>query len=578
MSKKTKVLAFSCLLSLFTLSESMSIARAKAWARHQIDRYVQQPFDLELTESDIKEPLAMPCFIDHIGNQETATKIIDDIIDRVPREAARIRKEVCDEVASDFVGQCIEEGLAAHMDDVAQKEAAFYPGYPDQSAAYFSVVSDQEIDAKIGQRLEVAEFKPIADRVLECGRRHPDHYYFVHGINSTSCIVHDFYRHMRKKLTNEEFYAHYQPLRLTGDLCAISVQDFLRDCLSKRLFEKQSFLYPFDHEEQYQTMLLSTNLSAVGCLDINESSYAYCMGDRLGGDPFEGVPLIQRYLQDLGITDKELITFIELELLLIKTEILRARFQRGYLMQILIPKNTVDTYAYISRAGGYPKQEKIQLADGTYLEKGWDQTLGIYTQISPLLELYTQKPEQLKKYMTYGDTQARILLHKDFADEKSGIKCIRHSFVCQKLQEEYERAIKALVERVYMIIQEKKQAKGWPQRIIDFDCYEQYYKNNWRMRSQLLDIVIEGVNRRDNYYISRALKVAQVAVNQPFPGIDLGNQNKGMKLMKLLAEQRHYLEEILSIAKTQLNDYYLGKEAGKLIELIFRKKPRYSAI
>ena len=66
------------------------------------------------------------------------------------------------------------------------------------------------------------------------------------------------------------------------------------------------------------------------------------------------------------------------------------RFKAGIMYQLFIPKEIIDDIAYLSWQNGIVWQRKIAA-----LSPGWNEKLGAYTKLSPLLELFRTKPELL---------------------------------------------------------------------------------------------------------------------------------------------------------------------------------------
>lgn len=96
----------------------------------------------------------------------------------------------------------------------------------------------------------------------------------------------------------------------------------------------------------------------------------------------------------------------------------------GMMFQFLIPKDIVDDVAYLAWANGILWQRTIN-----NILDGWNNTIGAYTKISPILDLMKQSPEKLGKSINL--LQARLILKdkKYFYDGTSPIKInLIHSF------------------------------------------------------------------------------------------------------------------------------------------------------
>ena len=91
--------------------------------------------------------------------------------------------------------------------------------------------------------------------------------------------------------------------------------------------------------------------------------------------------------------------------------------ETGMMFQFLIPKNIIDNVAYLSWTNGIPWQRTIN-----GIKSGWSDEIGAYTQISPILQILQDHPEQLGRSINL--MQARIILKdkKYFYDASSPIK------------------------------------------------------------------------------------------------------------------------------------------------------------
>lgn len=89
----------------------------------------------------------------------------------------------------------------------------------------------------------------------------------------------------------------------------------------------------------------------------------------------------------------------------------------GMMFQFLIPKNIIDNVAYLSWANGIPWQRTIN-----GIKNGWSDEIGAYTQISPLLQIFQDNPEQLGRAINLFQTRIILKDKQYFYDGSSPIK------------------------------------------------------------------------------------------------------------------------------------------------------------
>lgn len=434
----------------------------------------------------------------------------------------------------------------------------------DQTEAYFRVISEQQIDAALN-KLQVARYRDFFKKITEVGRAHPEHYYFVHGYNKDLCALHDFYTLLHEKIGKQ-----YAGLRKASDLHEQYIPEYLHEHKGKIN----------DGCDPYKKQLLSVNLSAVGNLHHGESSYAYAMGNHSWIIP-DG--LEAAYLADLDprITGHlGLYVYTRLKEI---ASILEA--QEGAMMQILIPRSTVDKYAYISAAGGKAWNEKIRLTDGSVLEDGWDDTLHCYTRIQPLLELYTTHPELLKEYMPKG--QARLVMHKDFLDEASGIKFVRHLTVNDAAIEKYWRELRKLVWEVVQMLESKTvpdQTEAM-QKIMQLNLRESVILMSFYGCAELILEAKVGIKDCDarvrwdaiglfntvvelGHGIQEAIQAARVGIKDS----DGDVRCRSLRLFKSLVEKGHGIQEAIQAAfdGVQEKSFFLRYIAIKLFQFLVK--------
>ncbi len=129
----------------------------------------------------------------------------------------------------------------------------------------------------------------------------------------------------------------------------------------------------------------------------------------------------------------------------------------GMMFQFLIPANIVDDVAYLSWANGILWQRKINNFDG-----GWDNTMGAYVQVSPILDRLKTNPTLLGRSINLLQTRIIYKDEKYFNDPKSPVKINLIHSLSPALFQSIEDSLRAIAR----VVVENKQAvqKGTQQK------------------------------------------------------------------------------------------------------------------
>jgi hypothetical protein len=121
----------------------------------------------------------------------------------------------------------------------------------------------------------------------------------------------------------------------------------------------------------------------------------------------------------------------------------------GMMFQFLIPGNIVDDVVYLAWANGILWQRKINGIDA-----GWDNVLGAYVKVSPILDVLKTNPQKLGRSINLLQTR---IIYKDeqyFNDPKSPVKIN----VIHSLPQPLFTSLQDILKEIARVIVEDKQA------------------------------------------------------------------------------------------------------------------------
>ncbi len=124
----------------------------------------------------------------------------------------------------------------------------------------------------------------------------------------------------------------------------------------------------------------------------------------------------------------------------------------GMLFQFLIPANIIDDVAYLAWQNGPLWQRKIN-----GLEEGWDNTIGAYTKLSPILSMMQTNPQRLGRSINLLQTRIILKDERYFNDPKSPVKINLIHSLPETLFRSIEDSLKSMAR---VVVEYKKQQKG----------------------------------------------------------------------------------------------------------------------
>ena len=334
-----------------------------------------------------------------------------------------------------------------------------------------------------GPPLSLKQYAPLMKKILTKEREFSSDYVFYHGYKRELGLVFDLYR----EINNFLLYAanifgskknqpvskkviirdiKYQPLAFPYK----NINDFIDHW--ENFFVKKSATAPLttretnewnDHLDELRSSMIATNIALFGQTKAGykESSlYFFIMSQNVLpvdflADIFKQWNFEEKYKNEL--------------------EELYSNFMSGdtgHLVQIFIPADKVDQYAYICTAYGTPIRFKIS---DTFKEKfiedhGAKINLSRHMDIKSVLDVYKNRPENIKSplykshfgdyYKDADNLQARLVLAPSFFDPNNGIKIFRYTTADleKEFGADYKKGLRTIVGKMMIehILQQQK--------------------------------------------------------------------------------------------------------------------------
>jgi|GEM_PF-5006135 len=310
------------------------------------------------------------------------------------------------------------------------------------------------------------DFEPLINQAIETEKNHPNYYVLYHGSQKEGILLsllRTYLSQQEQGWTRDDFFILRQPEFFYQGQAA-TAQDFIKqniptilqqyrdpsggknDCVEPR----KVGCYQFDFTNPYRDYLISTSPAFIAGVDPAsielrrmaerdwaawESSFYYFATNL----SWSNVRRLYNFLvsdlkklypalfEDSAINDAVrkyvAIKFSTVVGLLFPHAAQQLEAQQkvyanaGMMFQIFIPKDLIDKVAYLAWDNGIVWQRTIN-----GIMNGWNNEVGVYTQLGPILDILQKNPEQLGA--SINSLQTRIIL-KDkqyFYDPSSPIK------------------------------------------------------------------------------------------------------------------------------------------------------------
>ncbi len=334
---------------------------------------------------------------------------------------------------------------------------------PTQTAAHLRV---PEIQRLVDEKYKLAPYEGIINQVLDNGERFVNtHYEFFHAQNGVWQVFQDVFKKLYMIAVNpsvsENFYFFRYGLNDLYYSRYPTITAFLKDEISKEGI--------IDDMSEVSSRLLSVNIALFSNVKyVGESTWYYFTQAKSWVMPDRSI--MNMIVQSFGYSTEFVDELMALSSLIETPE--------GRLFQILVPKNSADTFIYSAWSRGIPynndlikhivKQRqrnprpKIKTIVNGY-KIGWknkeEATIKIvqnllmgvqkgWYKISPVLNQFKKNAASLP----YFDTrQERILITNDYLlNPASGIFMLRYSTVSAQRQQVYEKALSAVIDKMVL--------------------------------------------------------------------------------------------------------------------------------
>ncbi len=307
----------------------------------------------------------------------------------------------------------------------------------------------------------------ISAALAKEGELRDTHYVFYHGHNNPWRVPQDLY----KKLYGRIYFGGEEKLKdfvfLRWQRGEASQTGNAQQVLVREL---QDHGLVDDTDVNSKIILLSTNIALFGNVGKKlECSWHYFI-EAQSHEPVAD-KTFKEVLDIFNISPKYI------EELRALSDIIKTREET--MVQIFVPKDLVDTIAYISYIRGVPAHTDIlnKILEGVQVKRAAGEKGKLYSSTireigdtfkeekerNPLFKEMIEKAEQgiysTDKFLTlfcnepwkirnFNHLQARLVLTRDLLNPLSGLKFFRYSTIKKKQMKEYETKLNALVDRM----------------------------------------------------------------------------------------------------------------------------------
>ena len=323
--------------------------------------------------------------------------------------------------------RALKKKFASQLKKIVSKPVSKAKGLP-QTAAYLSVPN---LKKQVDISFDLTKYTPLIKSIQDKEKELFDtHYVFYHGQRREFRLMHDVVKEIFKWLDMRGLTKEFEYLRIPGSKFEIGKK------LSDFIDEKDK-LYHYEKWNDYvmADILLSVNLSLFGNTSM-----------RFGGECTFEFFVTSGNIKGINLTELLKTLFNEykfntsyIQELMKAYEATIQTAKEGNLLQIFVPRTSVDEYVYLSHAFGTPYRE--QIVPGVF-----NSTKKRHMSIAPVLDLYQQNPQSITGL---DKLQARFLMTTDtFLNPDSGIKMYRYTTVEKEVMKTYKKNVKKIVDDI----------------------------------------------------------------------------------------------------------------------------------
>lgn len=325
-----------------------------------------------------------------------------------------------------------------------------------QSQAHMSV---PEIKKLIDNTYDTKPYKKLIDSILNKEKEYADYYVFYHGIDNSWRTPQDLYTRLYKHFNQAQLsqLKDFIFLRFDGTATLSSINDFL---ITKT---KENGLL---NDHTISSDLIAVNLALFGNVGTPpECTWEYFIKSRGHANPSQTT--YANVLNIFGLSHKYITELISL------TDLYKTKEET--ILQIFIPKNTVNSIGYLAWIRGIPAdQEVMHTVTRSVQEKKFIKTapaLDHYSKLfkqeqekNPLfkkliariesgefslnyfLDFYRNRPTEIQDINNF---QARLFLtHDVLLNPLSGVKMFRYSTATNDQIKKYEEKLDTIIKKI----------------------------------------------------------------------------------------------------------------------------------
>ncbi|HEV2601148.1 MAG TPA: ankyrin repeat domain-containing protein [Candidatus Babeliales bacterium] len=283
--------------------------------------------------------------------------------------------------------------------------------------------------------------KTIIKEMLDNEERYKEsHFVFYHGQRQENRIVVELLRNLYRVETGKPVRSDFEFLRFWKEGSDYpDVNSYLDSFGIPNPFKVDDPVLS-DLDPKIRTVLLSVNPVLFGNFDQSGScTWAYFLQnfnienfvESALKVIFSQVKLDQKFIKDLTTIVEQFPT------------------ETGDLVQIFIPKNIVDKYAYLSKYYGVPQKQYIFDVDGKFIaENDYDVTRERYVRCSGVLEFLQNAG---RRFADTKNMQLRLFFAKTgpLLNPDMGAKIFRFTTLTPAQLQEYKRQVAGVVDNIF---------------------------------------------------------------------------------------------------------------------------------
>ncbi|MFC1842515.1 hypothetical protein ACFLYU_02560, partial [Candidatus Dependentiae bacterium] len=326
-----------------------------------------------------------------------------------------------------------------------QTEALLRAFYPKDTDKIFNFLLKEFLSSYYKKRIkerDLDDYIKIIKEMKEKEEEYSNYYSFYHAHDNAAGLLFDLQAAIRELLDLK--LGEKIILRFGSPTKEKTIEKFIK--YWGLYFKKNRMKNWDDHEESLRSQVLSVNFAPFGNTGIKgEGTLNFFIS---GASVYFPELLIKKVIFDKFGFDKKYINKLRKSY-----NKYMASGKGGNMLQILIPKEKVDQFVYLSRAFGTPfgnvyatVNKKLVGLDGTSAYLNAYTNLNIpFTQESQVIFGSKSKYGILSLINT---VQGRIVFLPGFLDPKNGIKIFQYNFATKENREKYKKEFRKIIDEM----------------------------------------------------------------------------------------------------------------------------------